>query len=606
VTLGVPLLQVRGKLLSLGRRRSSQLVTGKILLDQPPAGARTTRGKKMHTERFRLPCIFPVGGCNGGLETHLEEMVRGRQGKGAAGDSMLQREVEQVLRTGRTEVGSVLRLYCGGDEAIERVLLSLERHKTRMMQGPFDAHQVDLSAEDVQAARVGFRSAMARGEEALARFGQVLADRLFRSAEAEESRFTAHLQVTGEYECAEGQRESFTFVETLKGDQEGPWQLAAPGQGLGAEMLSRMRVLPAHLYYARLHAAGRATGVAPFDARRELFLEEGLDSCEGEGARAAADPAGGEAFGGAGEGGYRRSKRSGWVEPREVSHDIVYEARDSAGAGAGVVRIYAHKKNDDEIFDLMADKLTGVDALTLSSSERGHSVLDAIHNVLVVKVVVESAARARSLLAELRALEFSEAQLAAYGVPYQARGEAESTAGIEILEVQDHLDEQHYLEHLLKYGEWKALAVTVRWWGVPIMLVLKPVDTQYVEQERCRAESYAGHKEQQRRLRAALAHKWPIYRFLRSLSQWVLAGDQPASDGADAARPPAGARVQRVTREEPAGRTGAPFRVPASLPRVRVRVHSSPDWADYASNGGGSSWSEAAAPLPARFLPDRS
>ena len=58
----------------------------------------------------------------------------------------------EFCEQGRSEAGSVLRLYCGEDEAIEKLMICLEVHKTRMMQVS-SHHQEGSSARNVWVPR---------------------------------------------------------------------------------------------------------------------------------------------------------------------------------------------------------------------------------------------------------------------------------------------------------------------------------------------------------------------------------------------------------------------------------------------------------------------
>ena len=76
---------VRGTLLSVERGKN-RLLVGKVRLHERRApdvasrhredsGGGSSSEEEFEVKKFRLPAIFPIGGCNGGLESELEKFV---------------------------------------------------------------------------------------------------------------------------------------------------------------------------------------------------------------------------------------------------------------------------------------------------------------------------------------------------------------------------------------------------------------------------------------------------------------------------------------------------------------------------------------------------
>lgn len=334
--------------------------------------------------------------------------------------------------------------------------------------------------------RQGFRRAMVRGETRLMRFCEVLARTIYG-----DSKFSRSSVVTGETRRAQ-RRERFTIMEPLP--DETLWALM-PGQELGSTLLSSMQVLPMQSLNRALH--GRSAFLERVGVKQKEFVHS-----------------------------------DDWQKPKLISHSVMYEALTSLDVdrSGGILRFSGYKKSDDEVFDMVADKLCNLDAFIGSSTTRGrYSDSQYIRNILSVRIVVESANQGRKLLDRLRATRFTPAVLHDADIPFLGREQGECTERLEILEVQDHLD--YAMESVRKAplerdeeraNGWRGLVVMVRWWGVPIMIVIKPLEVFHLEQELSTAESRVMYKERQNKARYAVAKRWPIFALMRSLVHWMF------------------------------------------------------------------------------------
>uniref|UniRef100_A0A7S0ENS0 Uncharacterized protein n=1 Tax=Hanusia phi TaxID=3032 RepID=A0A7S0ENS0_9CRYP len=470
---------VQGTLMSV-RRCKNRLLYGKVKVTGAASNDAAAEGK---VELFRIPCIFPVGGCNGGLETELHKMLQGRR-ENANND---EDEVLEWVQYGERQDGSALKMFTLGLEPmIETILLRLEQKRKLLMQLPFQAHSIEFTKDELMELRQGFHRTMVRGETRLMRFCEVLARTIFVG-----SSFSRSSVVTGETKRAL-RKERFTIMEPLS--DELLWSLM-PGQELGSTLLSSMQVLPMQSLDRALHH------------HAALLERVGIKQKE-----------------------FVRS--DDWQKPKLISHSVMYEALSSQDVdrSGGVLRFSGYKKSDDEVFDMVADKLCNLDAFIGSSTTRGrYSDSQYIRNILSVRIVVESANQGRKLLARLRAARFAPSDLHDADVPFLGREHAECTDRLEVLEVQDHLD--YAMESVRKAplerdeeraNGWRGLVVMVRWWGVPVMIVIKPLEVFHLEQELSTAESRVMYKERQNKARHAVAKRWPIFALLRSLVHWMF------------------------------------------------------------------------------------
>ena len=160
-------------------------------------------------------------------------------------------------------------------------------------------------------------------------------------------------------------------------------------------------------------------------------------------------------------------------------------------ASGGVLRFFGRRKSASELLDIVADKLCHVDAYVGSSSSRGHFDRRPIHNLLQVRVVVESAEQATDLLQRLQSIKFSQKSLLQADVPVIRWGEAapgHATDRLHVVDFQNRLEGQPIIgepgsQTLMRAEEakvgWRGLVVMVKWWGTRIMLIMEPLEVAY-------------------------------------------------------------------------------------------------------------------------------
>ena len=180
-------------------------------------------------------------------------------------------------------------------------------------------------------------------------------------------------------------------------------------------------------------------------------------------------------------------------EAKELTHYWVYQANSpqQVDASGGVLRFFGRRKSASELLDIVADKLFHVDAYVGSSSSRGHFDRRPIHNLLQVRVVVESAEQATDLLQRLQSIKFSQKSLLQADVPVIRWGEAapgHATDRLHVVDFQNRLEGQPIIgepgsQTLMRAEEakvgWRGLVVMVKWWGAPIMIVMEPLEVAY-------------------------------------------------------------------------------------------------------------------------------
>lgn len=502
---------VRGTLLSLGRAKN-RLMVGRVRL-HPDADTGEGPGPKV--KDFRLPALFPVGGCNGGLESGLETFVSfdaDKDLRGAAGMSALtsaRGEDEDGDRgAGNGEKVSTLSwLTKQHAPAVDDILIYLEEQRLRVMQMPFRQHNLDFDAHQLGMARQGLKHALIDAETRLLRFCEVLAYALFQDT------FTRSTGVNCEIRLKGGVREHFTVEEPLDDDT---LLMLMSGEGFGKRgvcdhLVSNMRVLPMssfqHAHNARKQRQKCEEG--QLDYLGSLGKKEDLELS---------------------------AHFEGWCAAKELTHYLVYEANspEQVDASGGVLRFFGSRKSATELADIVADKLCHVDAYVGSSSSRGHFDARQIHNALQLRVVVESAEQATQLLQRLQSIKFSQRSLLQADVPVIRWGEiapGHATDRLHVVDFQNRLAGEPVLEkpgsHTLMRAEeakvgWRGLVVMVKWWGAPIMIVMEPLEVFHMQQELSTSVSYWQYKERQRKARKAVERRWPVYELTRALTHWAL------------------------------------------------------------------------------------
>jgi hypothetical protein len=313
----------------------------------------------------------------------------------------------------------------------------------------------------------------------------VLAYSLFRDT------FTRNTGVSCEIRLKGGVREHFTVEEPL--DDETMLMLMS-GEGFGKRsvcdhIVSNMRVLPMssfrHAHYMRKQRQklerGGGGGLEGGDYLETRALGKGAETEDYLGSL------------GKGETLQVSEHSEGWCEAKELTHYLVYEANSpqQVDASGGVLRFFGRRKSASELLDIVADKLCHVDAYVGSSSSRGHFDRRPIHNLLQVRVVVESAEQATALLQRLQSIKFSQKSLLQADVPVIRWGEAapgHATDRLHVVDFQNRLEGQPIIgepgsQTLMRAEEakvgWRGLVVMVKWWGAPIMIVMEPLEVAY-------------------------------------------------------------------------------------------------------------------------------
>ena len=458
-------------------------------------------------ETFLLPAIFPIGGCNGGLESGLEKLVHfntqedlcgavGLQGtyslsRSSAGAQSVPRMpgVPDYDAVGGSPLGL---LTAGRAPAVDDVLLYLEEQKLQLMHRPFCEHKLAFASGRLHAARQQLKDALIDAETRLLRFCEVLAYTLYtpgthtlhslregsgggEGSGGAASPFFRSTGVECEVRLKGGEGEGFKVEEPLS-DETLVSLMSGEGfgkKGICDHLVSSIRVLPfnsfRHAHNERKRrqeaAAARRNTSASIDYLSTLAGHEELEVPH---------------------------HMEGWSEAHEVTHYLVYEAASASqvDSSGGVLQFRGSRKSAAELLDIVADKLCHVDAYVGSSSSRGYSDCRQIHNTLSVRIVVESAQQAAGLLQRLRTLTFSGEALREADVPLiseqDGAGCGECTDRLQILEVQDRLKGQaqagapgtNTLTLRQEEAEvgWRGLVAMVKWWGAPIMLVMEPLE----------------------------------------------------------------------------------------------------------------------------------
>ena len=459
-------------------------------------------------ETFLLPAIFPIGGCNGGLESGLEKLVHfntqedlcgavGLQGtyslsRSSAGAQSVPPRMPGVPDYDAVGGSPLGLLTAGRAPAVDEVLLYLEEQKLQLMHRPFCEHKLAFASGRLNAARQQLKDALIDSETRLLRFCEVLAYTLYTpgthtlqtlregveggaGAGGAASPFFRSTGVECEVRLKGGEREGFKVEEPLSDET---LVSLMSGEGFGKtsicdHLVSSIRVLPfnsfRHAHNERKRrqeaAAARRNTSASIDYLSTLAGHEELEVPH---------------------------HMEGWSEAHEVTHYLVYEAASAAqvDSSGGVLQFRGSRKSAAELLDIVADKLCHVDAYVGSSSSRGYSDCRQIHNTLSVRIVVESAEQAAGLLQRLRSLTFSGEALREADVPliceHDGVGRGECTDRLQILEVQDRLKGQAQAGApgtstlTLRQEEaevgWRGLVAMVKWWGAPIMLVMEPLE----------------------------------------------------------------------------------------------------------------------------------
>jgi hypothetical protein len=262
---------VRGTLLSVERGKN-RLLVGKVRLHErraPDVASRrgedaggSSNEEEFEVKKFRLPAIFPIGGCNGGLESELEKFVSFDETSDFHGAADLEAAVDT-----ETGLSALSWLTAGRAPAVDDILLYLEEQKLRLMHMPFREHTLEFEAGHLGQARQGLKSALVDAETRLLRFCEVLAHTLFRlpGDSAEFARSTGVNCEIGS-KGPHGQREHFKVEEPLPDDLL--YHLMS-GEGFGKtgicdHLVSNLRVMPINAFrYAHMERQRRV------EARRQ-------------------------------------------------------------------------------------------------------------------------------------------------------------------------------------------------------------------------------------------------------------------------------------------------------------------------------------------------
>jgi hypothetical protein len=164
---------VRGTVLSVGRAKN-RLMVGRVRMH--------IEGPGIKVKEFRLTALFPLGGCNGGLEAELEQFVsfgaEQLELRGAAGVSnpTSARHVDEDAdeRAGRGKGSTALSwLTKRHAPAVDEILTYLEEQRLRVMQMPFRQHAFDFDINKLGLARRGLKYSLIEAETRLLRFCEV-------------------------------------------------------------------------------------------------------------------------------------------------------------------------------------------------------------------------------------------------------------------------------------------------------------------------------------------------------------------------------------------------------------------------------------------------
>lgn len=211
---------VRGTILSIDRAKN-RLLVGRVRLH---AGTNILQAGDTKIKTFRLPALFPIGGCNGGLESELEKFVNFNAHHDLHGAAAYSggwvgscSDEEAYAEGGQYETGSSISwLTAGRAPAVDDVLTYLEEQKLRIMHMPFREHTLHFTSRQLCLAREGLKHALVDAETRLLRFCEVLASSLFGSCDGSDGGgFSRSTGVTCELALFDGKREPFTVEEPL-------------------------------------------------------------------------------------------------------------------------------------------------------------------------------------------------------------------------------------------------------------------------------------------------------------------------------------------------------------------------------------------------------
>lgn len=216
-----------------------------------------------------------------------------------------------------------------------------------------------------------------------------------------------------------------------------------------------------------------------------------------------------------------------WLQPHLVANFVEYEP-SLGGNLFKATKLLSRIKAEQELWNKVSDEIFDLDRL-FERDKQLKRLSRYVKDVFGIKILTEDAEAARTLHSHLTTWRWTEADIAALGLP-ELPCDFRSLRSLEFLEIKDYLSQGSG-----KSSGWTAVKSVVRWWDQTFELQIQPLPNYYREQEKFTRESHRSFKLSREQFREDVARQVPLYGFLRDLLRWLfspeLATSRPSFPG---------------------------------------------------------------------------
>ncbi len=203
-----------------------------------------------------------------------------------------------------------------------------------------------------------------------------------------------------------------------------------------------------------------------------------------------------------------------WLRPQLVANFVEYEPSEG-GNLFKVTKLLSRIKAEQELWNKVTDEIFDLDRL-FARDKQLRRLSRYVKDVFGIKILTEDVAAARTLHSHLTTWRWTESDIERLGLP-DLPSDLRSLRCLEFLEIKDYLSQGSG-----KNSGWTAVKSVVRWWDQTFELQVQPLPNYYREQERFTRESHRSFKISRDQLRDDLAHRLPLYGFVRELLRWLF------------------------------------------------------------------------------------
>ena len=212
-----------------------------------------------------------------------------------------------------------------------------------------------------------------------------------------------------------------------------------------------------------------------------------------------------------------QSPEGGWMQPHLVANFVEYEP--STANAFKVTKVMSRIKAEQELWNKVTDEIFDLDRL-FARDKQLKKLSRYVKDVFGIKILTEDGEAARALHSHLTTWRWTDSDIDSLqmdGLPDDRR----RLRSLEYLEVKDYLS-----QGAGKNSGWTAIKSVVRWWDQTFELQIQPLPNYYREQERFTRESHRSFKLSREQFREDVAHRLPLYGFIRDVLRWLFSPER--------------------------------------------------------------------------------